>query len=90
MSYMIQKFHDEAAADTCANTGILGANLPQAAATVRTLEVWRSSFNDPGDDWCEYRALDRDGKLIARRRTEGYFPARLHRKVFQFFARHHY
>jgi hypothetical protein len=72
MAYMIQKFHDQQAAELCARTGVLGANLPQAAATVRTLELWGSSFNDPGKDWCEYRALDADGKLIAKRRSEGY------------------
>lgn len=37
-----------------------------------TYEVWGSSINDPGDDFCEFRAMDTSGAVIAQRRVAGY------------------
>jgi len=31
------------------------------------LEIWGSSFNDPGEDWCEYRLFFPGGKQKAIR-----------------------
>jgi hypothetical protein len=39
---------------------------------IQKLEIVGSSFNDPGADWCEFRAYDADGKLITSRRVMGY------------------
>ncbi len=41
-------------------------------ARVETVEVWASGFGDPGDDFCEFRALDAGGREIARIRVGGY------------------
>lgn len=41
-------------------------------AKVETVEVWASGFGDPGDDFCEFRALDAAGKEIGRIRIGGY------------------
>jgi len=35
------------------------------------MEVWGSSFKDPGPDFCEYR-LVKDGETFAKQRTEAY------------------
>ena len=42
------------------------------AQKVGRLELWGSSFSDPGGDWCEWRAFDAEGKLLAKRRSSGY------------------
>jgi hypothetical protein len=49
---------------------------PALAADVvsrtETIEVWGSSFDDPGPDACEFRAFDASGNEIARTRIGGY------------------
>lgn len=44
----------------------------EVVARVEAVEVWASGFGDPGDDFCEFRALDAAGKEIARTRIGGY------------------
>lgn len=39
---------------------------------VETVEVWGTSFDDPGQDFCEFRALDAAGSEIGRIRIGGY------------------
>jgi hypothetical protein len=47
--------------------------LPDSVASrTEKLEVVGSSFDDPGADWCEFRAYDADGRLITSRRVRGY------------------
>ena len=50
-----------------------GPGFPDAV-TARTerLEVWGSSFNDPGHDFCLFRAFDAAGQMVAERRIAGY------------------
>jgi hypothetical protein len=36
------------------------------------LTIHGSSFSDPGDDWCEFRAFDALGTEIAYQRVNGY------------------
>jgi hypothetical protein len=51
----------------------LGPGLPDnVVSRVEKLEVVGSSFDDPGADWCEFRAYDADGELITCRRVMGY------------------
>jgi hypothetical protein len=35
------------------------------------LEVWGSSFNDPGDDFCEFRVI-KNNETILTKRVDGY------------------
>jgi hypothetical protein len=42
-----------------------------AARTVK-LELVCSSFSDPGEDWCEWRAYDATGQVIAQTLSNGY------------------
>lgn len=35
------------------------------------LEVWGSSFNDPGDDFCEFRLM-KNNKIIFSKRVDGF------------------
>jgi len=42
------------------------------AQSVHTLEVYGSSFNDPGPDFCEFRAIDAQGQAFPPRRITGY------------------
>jgi len=44
----------------------------EVVARVETVEVWASGFDDPGEDFCEFRALDAAGNEIARTRIGGY------------------
>lgn len=39
--------------------------------TVR-MEVWGSSFDDPGPDFCEFRLMAADGSVLASKRVAGY------------------
>ena len=36
------------------------------------LEVWASSFNDPGEDYTDWKLFDAQGQLIKERRIKGY------------------
>lgn len=36
------------------------------------MEVWGSSFSDPGGDYCEFRLFDDAGRQIAQARVDGY------------------
>ena len=44
----------------------------EGVSRTETIEVWGSSFDDPGPDFCEFRALDAAGGEIARTRIGGY------------------
>jgi len=55
-----------------------GMNLTeQLICEIAKLEVWGSEFSEsdpawPGEDFCEWHAVDADGNVIAKRRTRGY------------------
>ncbi|MFX0200222.1 MAG: hypothetical protein ACFFCW_29230 [Candidatus Hodarchaeota archaeon] len=36
------------------------------------LEVWASSFTDPGEDYTDWKLFDDQGRLINERRIRGY------------------
>lgn len=51
----------------------MGAGITEAAAAeVTTMEVWGSSYNDPGDDFCEFRLKRADGTVIQIITVPGY------------------
>lgn len=39
---------------------------------IERLEIWATSFNDPGPEYCEFRCFDGDGNLIGTYRIDGY------------------
>jgi hypothetical protein len=41
-------------------------------AKTETLEVHGSEINDPGPDFCEFRAFDAGGNLVGTKRVNGY------------------
>jgi len=41
-------------------------------ARTATLEVWCSSIDDPGEDFCLFRAFDVEARLVAASRVSGY------------------
>jgi len=50
-----------------------GAGFSEDTADkVHTVEVWHSSFKDPGPDFNIFKALDANGNLIAENRADGY------------------
>lgn len=55
------------------NAGFCGPQFgPEKVAKAAKLEVWGSSFDDPGPDWCRFDLLDADGQRIASQTTPGY------------------
>ena len=48
--------------------GFSEEQVEQAAA----LELWGSGFKDPGPDCNEFRLIDADGDVIAKKRLNGY------------------
>jgi hypothetical protein len=36
------------------------------------LEVWHTSFTDPGEDYTEFRLFNAGGDQVGQRRVEGY------------------
>jgi hypothetical protein len=66
--------HDGDAAVRVASERIpFGAGFPtEIAEKTKKLEVHGSSFNDPGPDFCLYRAFDADGQMIGERQVNGY------------------
>ncbi|MFX0200791.1 MAG: hypothetical protein ACFFCW_32120 [Candidatus Hodarchaeota archaeon] len=39
---------------------------------IERLEVWASSFTDPGEDYTNWKLFDAQGRLISERRMRGY------------------
>lgn len=50
-----------------------GPGFPESVAKrTEKLEVWGSSFGDPGTDFCLFRAFDAAGQVVAERKIAGY------------------
>lgn len=45
---------------------------PEEVAKASKMEVWGTSFTDPGGDYCEFKLLDADGNVIGSRTVGGY------------------
>jgi hypothetical protein len=73
MPHLIKASTGEKARKEARTPRPFGPGLPDSVVRrTEKLEVVGSSFDDPGADWCEFRAYDADGKLIASRRVMGY------------------
>ena len=44
----------------------------EQAAKAHSMVITGSSFEDPGEDWVEFKLLGEDGQAQASRRTAGY------------------
>lgn len=42
------------------------------ADSIGKIEIWGSSFSDPGEDWCEYVLFTHEGGECGRKRIKGY------------------
>jgi hypothetical protein len=50
-----------------------GAGFPrELAEKADHMEWWGSSFDDPGDDYNEYKLVGANGQVIATKRVAGY------------------
>ena len=73
MPHLIKVSTGEKARKEARTPSPFGAGLPDdVVSRTEKLEVIGSSFDDPGADWCEFRAYDADGRLITSRRVTGY------------------
>jgi len=48
------------------------AFCPEIVARTETLEVHSTGVNDPGPDYCEFRAINAEGTIIGTQRINGY------------------
>ncbi len=46
--------------------------IPEIVAETETLEVHGSEFNEPGPDYCVFRAFDAEGHIVGTKRINGY------------------
>ena len=74
MPHLIEKHEEVESAQRAAKAGApfgpgFSADVIEKTAK---LEVWGSSFKDPGPDYCEFRAFDADGNKVGERRVGGY------------------
>jgi hypothetical protein len=73
LMYLIRKFTGESARLVAVETQPFGAGIDvKTSKTVERVEFWGTSFNDPGEDYCEFRLFDAQGAQIAKARVEGY------------------
>ena len=71
--HLVEKHTGDTARKTAIESPPFGPGFDAGiAAKIETLEVWGSSFKDPGSDCCEFRAFDSTGALIGRRTIGGY------------------
>jgi len=46
--------------------------IPEIVSMTETLEVHGSEVNEPGPDYCEFRAINAEGTIIGTKRINGY------------------
>ena len=70
---LIAKFTGNQAKQSAASKPPFGAGFSAEIVTkTETLEVHGSEINDPGPDYCEFRAIDASGNIIGTKRVNGY------------------
>jgi len=70
MPHLIGMFYGDQARVKAAEPAPFGPGVKNPGVT--RMEVWGSSANDSGDDWCEFRLFDADGNIVSVRRENGY------------------
>jgi hypothetical protein len=67
--YLYDTIQGEKARQYCENN----LNMdPADLDAVNRIEIYGTSMNDPGEDYCEYRVIDCRNKLMAVKRQSGY------------------
>lgn len=70
---LIAKFTGNQAKQSAASKPPLGIGFSEEIVSkTETLEVHGSEINDPGPDYCEFRAIDAEGTIIGTKRVNGY------------------
>jgi len=70
---LIAKFTGNQAKQSAASKPPSGAGFSEKIVSkLETLEVHGSEVNDPGPDYCEFRAIDAAGNIIGTKRVNGY------------------
>lgn len=72
MPYISQTLRGSVAKEAAGKMGPFEPCMPEDAHRVEKLELVCSSFDDPGDDWTEWRAYRDDGTLLRSRRMSGF------------------
>ena len=63
----------EAAKKFAAEGYPFGPGFSQAVIDkTHTVEIWHSSFDDPGEDFNLFKAMDASGNLVAEKKIGGY------------------
>jgi hypothetical protein len=71
--HIIETKEGTAAREAAALGAPFGAGFPpDIVGKTEKLEVWGSGANDPGPDYCEFRAFDGTGTQISTKRVAGY------------------
>ena len=69
----VYETHEGVEAIMRVNIGFAGPQFgPEKIAQAVKMEVWGSSFSDPGPDWCRFDLLDAEGTRIATHTSPGY------------------
>lgn len=71
MPHIIETFQGPPARQKALEAPPFGPGFATNEAIER-LELWGSSFSDPGDDWCEWRSFNAKGEKLISQRTPGY------------------
>lgn len=72
MPYLYES-HEGIEAMMRVNIGHAGPQFsPDQMSRAVKLNVWGSTFSDPGPDYCEFVLLDGDGEEIDTKRSGGY------------------
>jgi hypothetical protein len=73
MPYLYKECEGEEARDQAKEIPPFGPGFgDEETRDVVRLEVWASSFNDPGEDFTDWKLFDAQGRLVTERRIPGY------------------
>jgi len=72
MNFLAKARGREARVDAAAEPPFGAGFSAEIVAQTEMLEVHGSEFSAPGVDYCEFRAFDTRGNLVATKRVQGY------------------
>ena len=73
MPHLMETHEKEAAQTAAKETPPFGPGFPDdIVEKTAKMEIWGSSFKDPGPDYCEFKVFDAGGNKIGSRTVGGY------------------
>jgi hypothetical protein len=73
MPYLYTEYQGEEARREATQKPPLGPGFSEEdVQNIDCLEVWASSFTDPGEDYTDWKLFAAQGRLIKERRMQGY------------------